>query len=130
LRFGKSSGYGAVLLALAVAISVSGATAGPLEDGMVAYNRGDYVPAIKLFRPLAAKGNNSAQKLLAKIYHKGDTTRNSVRAYMWYDIAASQGDADAEAERELVARNMSAQQIEDARAMAQRCLSSHYARCK
>jgi len=26
---------------------------GPWEDGMAAYNRGDYVPAIRLFRPLA-----------------------------------------------------------------------------
>ena len=32
------------------------ASAGPWEDGMVAYNRGDYVPAIRLFRPLAEQG--------------------------------------------------------------------------
>ena len=31
--------------------------AGPWEDGMAAYNRGDYVPAIRLFRPLAEQGN-------------------------------------------------------------------------
>jgi hypothetical protein len=29
------------------------ALAGPWEDGMAAYNRGDYVSAIHLFRPLA-----------------------------------------------------------------------------
>ena len=33
-----------------------GAFAGPWEDGMAAYNRGDYVPAIRLFRPLAETG--------------------------------------------------------------------------
>jgi hypothetical protein len=37
-----------------------GAQAGPWEDGMVAYNRGDYVPAIRLFRPLAEAGNAKA----------------------------------------------------------------------
>ena len=28
---------------------------------MVAYNRGDYLPAIRLFRPLAEAGNPKAQ---------------------------------------------------------------------
>jgi hypothetical protein len=37
-----------------------GAQAGPWEDGMVAYNGGDYVPAIRLFRPLAEAGNAKA----------------------------------------------------------------------
>ena len=37
--------------------------AGPWEDGMAAYNRGDYVPAIRLFRPLAEKGNPKAQSV-------------------------------------------------------------------
>ena len=36
--------------------SGSAAVAGPWEDGMVAYNRGDYVPAVKLFRPMAQAG--------------------------------------------------------------------------
>ena len=36
--------------------------AGPWEDGMVAYNRGDYVPAIRLFRPLAEAGQSEGAK--------------------------------------------------------------------
>jgi hypothetical protein len=31
-----------------VAMPLSGALAGPLEDGMAAYNRGDYVPTLQL----------------------------------------------------------------------------------
>jgi hypothetical protein len=42
-------------------VGTAGAHAGPWEDGMVAYNRGDYVPAIRLFRPLAEQGNPTAQ---------------------------------------------------------------------
>src|SRR5438552_637343 len=49
----KSILYGCAIMAL---VSVSGASsvawAGPWEDGMVAYNRGDYVPAIRLFRTI------------------------------------------------------------------------------
>jgi hypothetical protein len=36
------------------------AVAGPWEDGMAAYNRGDYLPVIRLFRPLAEQGNPKA----------------------------------------------------------------------
>jgi TPR repeat protein len=117
-------------LAIAAAIPTSVATAGPWEDGSAAYNRGDYVPAIHLLRPLAQNGNARAQKVLARIYHHGDKTRNSVRAWMWYEIAASQGDAEAAGERDVVARDMSPQQIDDARALAQECLASHYKHCK
>ena len=34
-------------------LGTSAAFAGPWEDGMAAYNRGDYVPAMRLFRALA-----------------------------------------------------------------------------
>lgn len=43
------------LMLAAHILGISGALAGPWEDGMAAYNRGDYLPAIRLFRPLADK---------------------------------------------------------------------------
>ena len=60
-----------VIGALMVAAQIcgaSGALAGPWEDGMAAYNRGDYVPAIRLFRPLAEQGNPKAQSVLGAMY--------------------------------------------------------------
>src|SRR5438445_3076241 len=48
------------------------AYAGPWEDGMVAYNRGGYVPAIRLFRPLAEAGNPKAQNQIGLMYRKGE----------------------------------------------------------
>jgi hypothetical protein len=39
------------------------ALAGPWEDGMVAYNRGDYVPAIRLFRSLAPAEMSQAEAM-------------------------------------------------------------------
>ena len=57
------------------------ALAGPWEDGMAAYNRGDYVPAIRLFRPLAEQGNPKAQSVIGLMYRKGEgVARSSARA--------------------------------------------------
>ncbi len=39
---------------------------------MVAYNRGDYVPAIRRFRPLAEQGNPTAQNQIGVMYRKGE----------------------------------------------------------
>ena len=47
-----------------------GALASPWEDGMAAYNRGDYVPAIKVFRAMAAQGNARAQGVLGVMYRR------------------------------------------------------------
>src|SRR5256885_10946154 len=77
----KSILYGCAIMAL---VSVSGASsvalAGPWEDGMAAYNRGDYVPAIRLFRPLAEKGNPKAQSVIGVMYRKGEGVAKSSRA--------------------------------------------------
>ena len=43
-------------IAATLLVGTAGAKADPWEDGMVAYNRGDYLPAIRLFRPLAEAG--------------------------------------------------------------------------
>ena len=45
--------------------------AGPLEDGQAAYDRGDYATALRLFRPLAEKGNAIAQFDLGRMYRWG-----------------------------------------------------------
>jgi hypothetical protein len=37
------------------------AVAGPFEDGVAAYQRGDYATALRLLRPLAEHGNANAQ---------------------------------------------------------------------
>ena len=80
-------------------LGVAGAAAGPWEDGMAAYNRGDYVPAIRLFRPLAEQGNPKAQSVIGVMYRKGQgVARSSVHAFMWFSLAAARGDAKAKAE--------------------------------
>ena len=74
------------------------AYAGPWEDGMVAYNRGDYAPAIRLFRPLAEAGNPKAQNQIGLMYRKGEGVQPSpARAFMWFSLAARRGEAKARA---------------------------------
>ena len=78
-------------------LGVGTATAAPIDDAGAAYNRGDYAQAIKLFRPLAAKGNAGAQTMLGMMYVKGEgVTRDYPEAFKWFLLSAAQGDAGAQ----------------------------------
>jgi TPR repeat protein len=120
------------LIGAIVATLVSGsALAGPWEDGMVAYNRGDYLPAIRLFRPLAEAGNPKAQNQIGLMYRKGEgTTQSPSRAFMWFSLAAKRGDAKAKAELRAVSGTMTPAEISQARAMADACAASNYRNCE
>ena len=119
------------LIAAAQILGIAGAVVGPWEDGMAAYNRGDYVPAIRLFRPLAEQGNAKAQSVLGVMYHRGQgVARNSVRAFIWFSRAAARGDARAKAELRDVSQTMTRQKISQAREMAQACEASNYRSCE
>ena len=73
-----------------------GAAAGPFEDGVAAYKRGDYATALRLLRPLAAQGNAAAQYLLGLMYGRGDgVPQDDAEAVKWYRLAAEQGLAAA-----------------------------------
>jgi TPR repeat protein len=110
---------------------LSGAVAGPWEDGMVAYNRGDYLPAIRLFRPLAEQGNPKAQSLLGVMYRRGQgVARNSVRSFLWLSRAAARGDAKAKVELREVSQTMTQAEISEAEAMARACEASNYRSCE
>ncbi len=112
-------------------LGVFAAFAGPWEDGMTAYNRGDYVPAIRVFRALAEQGNAKAQNVLGVMFHKGEgVPKNPARAHMWFSFAAKRGDAGARAELREVSRTMTAQEISQAEAMAKACEASSYRQCE
>ncbi len=119
------------LIVTAQILGISGALAGPWEDGMAAYNRGDYVPAIRLFRPLAEKGNPKAQGVLGAMYRKGQgVARNSAQAFMWFSLAAKRGEARASADLREVTQVMTPQELSQAREMAQACEASNYRACE
>jgi TPR repeat protein len=119
------------LMVAAQILGIPGALASPWEDGMAAYNRGDYVPAIRLFRPLAEKGNPKAQSVLGVMYRRGQGgARNSAHAFVWFSLAAARGDAKAKTELRDVSQAMTPEQLSQAREMAQACEASNYRSCE
>jgi TPR repeat protein len=119
------------LVAAALTLRGADALAGPWEDGMAAYNRGDYVPAIALFRPLARGGNAKAQAIVGAMYRKGQgVAKSSAHAFMWLSIAAARGDAAARTEMTEMSRTMSAAELARARQMMQACEASDYRICE
>jgi TPR repeat protein len=88
---------GLMIATLALAVSNGVAFAGPLEDAHAAYNRGDYVAAIQLYKPLAAKGNVDAQTNIGWMFQNGQgVPRDYDEAIKWYRLAATQGGAYAQ----------------------------------
>src|SRR5450755_3057544 len=84
------------VFALAIVLGVS-AVAGPLEDGIAAYHEQSYVKAAEIWRPLAEKGDATAQYFLGTLFAEGKgVEQNDATAFMWFQRAANQGDAAAQ----------------------------------
>ncbi len=67
------------------------------DEGMAAYNRGDYATALREWRPLAKQGNAKAQFNLGLMYSKGrGVPQDYTEAARWYRRAAEQGVAQAQ----------------------------------
>jgi hypothetical protein len=85
----------ATLVAVALLFSAGSAWA-DLEDAGAAYDRGDYETAIREYRPLAEKGEASAQAQLGWMYENGEgVPENDVELVKWFRKAAEQGHEDA-----------------------------------
>jgi uncharacterized protein len=71
--------------------------AGPLENAIAAYLKGDYATAERLLRPLAEQGDARAQAGLGMMYETGfGVTQDYLAAAIWYRKAADQGNARAQ----------------------------------
>jgi Sel1 repeat len=87
-------------------------TAGPFEDAVAAHGRGDYATALRLWRPLADQGNAHAQFNLGAMYANGQgVPQDYVRAHMWFNLSAAQGNQGAAKNRDIAARRMTPAQI-------------------
>lgn len=95
------------LLALALAVSLAGAAvADPFEDGLAAYNKGDYQGVLRLWRPLADSGWAPAQFGLGFLYANGQgVAQDYAEAANWYRKAADRGDAHAQANLAILYAN-------------------------
>ena len=67
------------------------------QEGMDAYERGDYETALKEWRPLAERGNEAAQANLGFMYAKGQgVPQDYQEAAKRIRLAAMQGNAKAQ----------------------------------
>jgi len=78
-------------------VTLTGAAASPLDDGVAAYRQGHWEEALRLLRPLAEQGEATAQELMGRLYERGKgVARNYNEAEAWYLKAAEQGNAFAQ----------------------------------
>ena len=86
-----------LLLGAALLLGVGAACAGPIDDGVAAYKRGDYATALPIFRSLATQGDARAQTDLGLMYDTGEgVAQDYAEAIKWYRLAAAQGYAWAQ----------------------------------
>jgi len=94
----RPRGASQALTAFVIALAFVGTIhAGPLEDGLAAYQDKDYAKAIEIWRPLADSGNAAAQFRLGAMYIEGrGVERDDAEAVKWFRRAAEQGDPMAQ----------------------------------
>jgi TPR repeat protein len=106
--------YSSAVIIFLLSIAVP-AAAGPIEDGEAAYQSGNYSVALRLWRPLAERGEAAAQFNLGVMYNNGSgVPKDYASAYMWFSLAAARGDQTAAEYRDAVEKSMSPAQIAEA----------------
>ena len=68
-----------------------------LQDGLSAYERGDYGDAARLLRPLAEHGDPEARNVLGRMYELGlGVDRDLKSAVHWFELAAKDGNPEGQ----------------------------------
>ncbi|NBQ76580.1 MAG: sel1 repeat family protein [Acetobacteraceae bacterium] len=90
----------------------------------------DYKEAVRWWRMAALQGFDHAQRDLGAMYWNGQgIAQDYVIAHMWFNIAATDGDKMSVENRDIAARKMTPQQIEQAQRMARECMASNFKKC-
>ena len=77
-----------------------------VNEGVAAYNRGDFATALREWRPLAEQGVAEAQFNLGLMYYDGEgVPQDYAEAVKWYRKAAEQGVAEAQSNLGLMYDN-------------------------
>ena len=87
----------AIVLIACCQIANITAWASDLEDGSAALRKGDFATALKLWQPLAERGNAAAQFNLGMMYKYSEGVAQDYKtAVKWFALAAEQGYVDAQ----------------------------------
>ena len=91
------------VLGVALSLGAVAVCAGPYEDSVEAYHRGDHSAAARLARTAAEQGDARAQYAIGWMYDEGrGVPRDDQQAVAWYRKAAEKGDAKAQYKLELM----------------------------
>jgi uncharacterized protein len=86
-----------VALIVLIGLGSAGSVRADLDAGSTAYNRGDYITALREWRPLAERGDGVAQYNLGLMYRFGrGVSQDHKEALKWYRRAAEQGITEAQ----------------------------------
>lgn len=90
----------------------------------------DGVQSLYWLRQAATKGNTQAQSNLGVAFNMGrGVPQNPIKAYAWLTIAVISGDSTVATNRDVVARKLSPQQLEQAKGLAKDCLLGNFKLC-
>ena len=80
---------------------------------------------------LAEQGEAYAQSDLGFMYSNGEgVPQNNVRAYIWYSVAAAQGNETARTNRDIISERLTPDQLARGQDIATRCFESDYQDCE
>lgn len=100
--------------------------------GYEAYDKGQYLAALELWKSAAEQGVMEAQASLAEMYRDGlGVIQDYVIAYMWVNLAiANNGVHDSNIRcRDNLAKIMTPSQIAEAQKLSRECLKKEYKNC-
>jgi len=87
----------ATLAVVGALLFSAGAAWADRDEGIAAFERGDYAAALQALRPFAEQGNAWAQGAIGALYDNGmGVPQNYAEAVKWYRMAAEQGFAEAQ----------------------------------
>jgi TPR repeat protein len=90
----------------------------------------DHKEAVRWYRMAAISGASEPQNALGRLYAMGQgVVQDFVLGHMWFNISAANGNKHGGKNRDILARQMTPQQLEQAQKMARRCMSSNYKNC-
>ncbi|MFI3179734.1 MAG: tetratricopeptide repeat protein, partial [Methylococcaceae bacterium] len=90
----------------------------------------DYEISGKFYRNAAEQGDSDAQLMLGLAYWSGrGVQKDQIHAYMWVNMAATNGSHEAIKQRDEYGNKMNAKQIEQAQAVTKKCKANNYKGC-
>ena len=108
-----------LITAIVVAAFAAAPARGDFPAAVAAYDGGDYATAFEEAMAVAAQGDEDAQYMVGFLYSRGEgVALDRVRAYLWFSLAADQGDRFAMDALAGLARRMTAARIAEAEALA------------